>query len=156
MTANIIRRKNGRPDLPAPTSISRLVDQIFQDNLNHFFKDDLWGSNGSAPNVPVNIRETDKAYEMEVVAPGISKEDLKLNVQGDMLTISFEHKEENKDESDNLLRQEYRMQSFSRSFTLDDTVDVNKIDAQYTNGVLKLLLPKKESAQKISRNIQIK
>ncbi|MBD0333821.1 MAG: Hsp20/alpha crystallin family protein, partial [Chitinophagaceae bacterium] len=105
-----------------------------------------------------NIRETDKSYEIEVMAPGLRKEDFSVSLDSNTLTVSFEHKEENKDENRNegWLRQEYRMQSFSRSFTLDDTVDAEKITASYRDGILHLSLPKKEGAQKVSKTIQIK
>jgi HSP20 family protein len=133
------------------------VDQLFEKNLNRLFNDDMWefGSGNSGTSVPVNVRETDKSFEMEVVAPGLRKEDFKLNVHGDLLTISFEKKEENKQEESNWIRKDFRMESFSRSFSLDDTVDTQKISAKYDNGILLLILPKKENAQRISRDIQI-
>src|SRR5690606_27548781 len=124
------------------------VDQLLHDNLNRFFNDDFWGFGGinQQVNVPVNLRETDKTYEMSLVVPGLRKEDFMLNVTDNLLTISYEQKEEQNDQNkeQGWLRKEYRMQSFSRSFTLDDTVDVNKISASYDNGILHLSLPKKE------------
>ena len=154
----IMKRNNGNSTMPS--TFTGLVDQLFQDNLTRFFTDDFWGSgNGSRSfQVPVNIKETDKTYEMELVAPGLKKEDLKLNVSNDMLTVSFEHKEENNQENENegWLKREYRHQSFSRSFSLDDTIDANKISAKYQDGLLHLSLPKKEGAQKIAKNIQVK
>lgn len=159
MTTNIIKRNNGTSTLPE-RRISSWVDQLFQDNLNRFFNDDFWGFNGinQQVSVPVNLRETDKSYEMSVVAPGLRKEDFKLNVTNDLLTISYEQKEEqsNGSKEEGWLRNEYRMQSFTRSFSLDDTVDVNKISASYDNGILHLTLPKKESAQRVSKTIEIK
>ena len=109
-------------------------------------------------NVPVNLRETDKTYEMELVAPGLKKEDFKLNVSNDMLTVAFEQKEEQQqvDKSEGWLRKDYKMQSFSRSFARDDSVDANKINAVYNNGILHLTLPKKENAQKLSKSIEVK
>ena len=94
---------------------------------------------------------------MELYAPGLSKNDFQLNIEGDMLTVSFEKKTENKEENKQKawFRQEYNMQSFSRSFSLGDTVDAAKIQARYENGVLYLELPKKEHAQRISRTIDI-
>jgi HSP20 family protein len=155
---SIMKRESGNSNMP--TTFTGLVDQLFQDNLSHFFKDDLWGFGGvnRSFQVPVNIKETDKTYEMQLVAPGLSKEDLKLNVSNDLLTVSFEHKEENNqdNEQEGWLKREYRHQSFSRSFNLDDTIDANKISAKYQDGVLNLSLPKKEGAQKISKNIEIK
>jgi HSP20 family protein len=159
--ANILKRKNGNGHLATSSLMpfSSLVDGVLQNTLNRFFDDDFWGFNGGQSNsqVPVNIRETDKSYELEFVAPGLRKEDFNVSISDNMLTVSFEHKEENKEENkaEGYLRQEYRMQSFSRSFTLDDTVDADKISGQYRDGVLHVSLPKKEGAQKISKSIEI-
>jgi HSP20 family protein len=161
--ANIMKRNNGNGNAVATRSLmpfGDLVDSVFGNTLSRFFDDDFWGFNGivSSSQVPVNIRETDKSYEMEVVAPGLRKEDFSVSISDNMLTVSFEHKVESKEEnkSEGYLRQEYRQQSFSRSFTLDDTVEADKINAQYRDGVLHLSLPKKEGAQKIAKNIQVK
>ena len=159
MKTSIIKQNNGNTEMPART-VSNWVDQLFQDNLNRFFNDDFWGFGGidHQVNVPVNLRETDKSYEMSLIAPGLRKEDFKLNVTDELLTISYEHKEEqnsgNKEQG--WLRKEYKMQSFSRSFRLDDSVDVNNISASYDNGILHLTLPKKENAQRISKTIVVK
>ena len=159
MTNSMINRTNGISSLPA-RPVTGLIDQLFQNNLKNFFNDDAWGFNGveHQVTVPVNLKETDKAFEMQLIAPGLKKEDFKLNVTNDLLTVSFEQKEEqdqgNKEEG--WLRKEYRMQSFNRSFNLDDSVDINKINAEYNNGILHLTLPKKESAQRISKSIEVK
>jgi len=159
MTTNIIKRNNGTSAVPA-RQFSSWVDQLLNDNLNRFFNDDFWGFNGidHQVSVPVNVRETDKTYEMSLIAPGLRKEDFRLNVSDNLLTISYEQKEEQTDQQkgEGWLRKEYRMQSFSRSFTLDDTVDVNKISASYENGILHLTMPKKESAQRLTKTIEIK
>jgi HSP20 family protein len=151
---NIIKKENARP-----ATFGSVVDQLFQQNLNRWFDDGFWGFNGlqTRTGVPVNIRETDKTYEVEVVAPGLNKQDFQLQFSGDTLTISFEHKEEKTDsqENDRWLRKEYRTQSFTRTFTIDETVDVDKAAARYDNGILYLTLPKKEHAQRISRTIQV-
>ena len=151
-----IMKRNGRnlPSRPATT----WVDQLLQDNLSSFFSDMPGFRQPQNISVPVNLRETDKTYEMEIMAPGLKKEDLKIQATNDLLTVSYEHeiKNEDKSETDGWLRQEYRMESWSRSFTLDDTVDVNKVDAKYENGVLRLTLPKKEHAQKVSKSIEVK
>jgi HSP20 family protein len=159
MTTGIMKKENGHASMPA-TPFSGLVDQFFQNNLNRFFEDDLWGFNGvrQNTNIPVNVKETEKSYEIEIVAPGLKKENFTVSVNGDLLTVSFEHKEgsqqENKNE--NWLRKEYRLQSFCRNFTLDDSLDPNKITAGYNDGILRLTLPKKEGAHRISKNIEIK
>jgi HSP20 family protein len=163
--SNIMRRNHGNGGTMNTTSpgmtFGGLVDNIFQNTLNRFFDDDLWSPQGSSlatGRVPVNIRETDKSYEMEVVAPGLRKEDFNVNISDNMLTVSFEHKQENNEENkqNGYLRKEYRMQSFSRSFNLDDTIDAEKISAQYNDGVLRLSLPKKEGAQRLTKNIQVR
>lgn len=159
MTTNIMKRKNGANPAPA-TTFGGLVDQLFQNSLDRFFEqeDPFFRNGGWNKSVPVNVRETDKTFELEVVAPGLKKQDFKLEVNGDMLTVSFDHKEENNQESpeEGWLRKEYRQQSFSRSFNLGDSIDVNKIAASYNDGILSLTLPKKEGAQRISRTIEIK
>jgi HSP20 family protein len=155
---NIIKQDNARQ----PVTFGSVVDQIFQNNLDRFFDEDYWttgfsGRGKGTGNVPVNIRETDKSYEMELYAPGLNKSDFHLDIEGDMLTVSFENKSEKKEEDKEKgwFRQEYKMQSFSRSFSMGDTVDTSKIGARYENGVLYLQLPKKEHAQKISRTVEI-
>ncbi len=150
---NIIKKENGRP-----ATFGSVVDQLFQSNMDRIFDDHFWGFKGlqTGTSVPVNIRETDKSYELEVVAPGLRKEDFHLQLAGDALTVSFEHKEEkNDEEGDRWLRREYRSQSFARTFVLDEIVDSGKVQARYENGVLWLTLPKKEQAQRISRTIDV-
>lgn len=150
---NIIKRPDNRP-----TTFGSVVDELFQSNLNRFFDDHLWGFNGlpSDTRVPVNIVETDTTYEVQVVAPGLKKEDFQLAFTGDTLTVSFEHNDQ-KVEGDQRkwIRREYRTASFSRSFTIDSTVDVEKAKARYDNGILSLTLPKREEAKRISRKIEV-
>ncbi len=152
---NMIKKDNGRQ----PATFGSVVDQIFQNNLSRFFDDEFWGFNGTLNKnqVPVNVRETDNSYEIQLIAPGLKKNDFQLNIAGDTLTVSLTHAEENRQEnqSDNWLTQGYKIQEFSRSFSLSDTIDASKIYAKYEDGILKLHLPKKENAQKVSREITI-
>jgi len=108
-----------------------------------------WGS------APVNIHETAGAFHLELNAPGRSKEDFKLNVENGLLTISFEKKEENKTEEHKTIRKEFSAHSFKRSFNFDDQIDIEKIQAKYENGLLKLFLPKKEKVSENTRQINI-
>jgi HSP20 family protein len=151
---NIIKKENGHP-----ATFGNVVDRIFQNDLSRFFDDEYWGFNGfqARNQVPVNVRETDKTYELEIIAPGLKKQDFQLNLTGDLLTVSFQHKEESKEENKHSgwLREEYRKSSFSRSFNLDDTVDAARAVARYEDGVLHVSIPKKESAQKLSRVITV-
>lgn len=154
--ANILKRDNSRQ----PATFGSVVDQIFQNNLSRFFDDSFWGLNPAdieRTKVPVNLRETDSAYEMEVVAPGLRKEDFQLNVSSDMLTVSFEEKNENREtnKEEGWVRQEYRKRSFSRSFHLNEAIDTNGISAHYENGILYVTLPKNEKAKQLSKTIKV-
>lgn len=154
----LMKKANGNGNMPA-TTFSGLVEKIFQDNVNRFFDDNFWGFNNISQNVnvPVNIRETDNSYELELVAPGLRKEDFKINLQREILTISFEHQEEQSQQAKEggWVRKEYQAKSFTRSFNLDDAIDAGKISAQYTDGILHVNMPKKEGAQAVSRSIDI-
>jgi len=154
----LMKKSNGNGNVPA-TTFSGLVDTFFNNKLDRLFDDNLWGFRGldRSTSVPVNIKDTGKSYELQLVAPGLQKQDFKVNLNGDTLTVSYEHKEQQQDQNneESWLRNEYRVQSFSRSFTLDDSLEPNKISARYSDGILHLSIPKKEGAQKISRNIEI-
>jgi HSP20 family protein len=96
----------------------------------------------------VNVTDNKDNYLVSLAAPGLKKSDFKIDVDGNMLTISSE-KEENKEEKEaKFTRKEYSYSSFSRSFTLPDEVNREKIDAVYEDGVLKLTLPKTEVSKK--------
>jgi HSP20 family protein len=104
---------------------------------------------------PANIHETADAYHLELSAPGRSKEDIKLNVENGLLTISYEKKEEAAAEDYKTIRKEFSFKNFKRSFTLDDRIDANGVQAKYENGVLKVLLPKKAEVKENSKQITI-
>ena len=119
--------------------------------MGDFFKPwDEWLDNGfeKTLSVPaVNIEETATQYNISMAVPGMKKDDFKVDVDGDILTISAE-KEETKEESDKKFnRREYNYSSFARSFTLPEDVKNDTIEASYSDGVLKLVLPKKEVAK---------
>jgi len=155
MTTAMTKRQNGQQ----PATFGNVVDNIFQNSLRRFFDDNFWESNSrlTTGSVPVNVRETEQQYEMDVIAPGCRKEDFKIRISDNVLTISMEHKEEHREQSGKhgWVRNEYLQQSFSRSFTLDDTVDTGNINASYNDGILRLVLPKNEKAKSISRNIEV-
>ncbi len=156
MTTTIAKRQNGNPSV----SFGNVVDNIFHNSLRRFFDDNFWDTDAplTGRTVPVNVRQTDQGYEMDVVAPGCRKEDFKINVDKNVLTVSLAHNDQRKEqnEKEGWMRNEYVQQSFTRTFTLDDTVDINKISATYTDGILRLLLPKNEKAQALAKNIEIK
>lgn len=93
----------------------------------------------------VNISENDSAYELQLMAPGRNKEDFKINLHENILTVSYERKEDNN--AGKWLLNEFHLSSFERSFELNEKVDAASISAKYENGILHLTLPKKEQAQ---------
>ena len=92
----------------------------------------------------VNISETKDVYELIFNVPGRNKEDFKITVDKNILTVAFDKKEESKDESRKQIKNEFTLQSFKRSFTLDEKIVAENIAAKYENGLLILSLPKKE------------
>lgn len=114
------------------------MDKFFNAPLDEFF------NFNKVMSVPaVNVTETEKEFRLCIAAPGLEKKDFKVEAYDDMLTISAEHEREQKEEgNDRFNRREYNYSSWSRSFTLPENCDFSKIDAEYKNGELKLLVPK--------------
>lgn len=94
----------------------------------------------------VNIKESSEDFEVEVAAPGFGKNDFRIELNRNLLTISSDKQLENKIEKQ-FTHKEFNYQSFSRSFTLPNTVESEKIEAKYENGILKVVIPKKEEAK---------
>lgn len=106
-------------------------------------------------NLPaVNIHEDEKQFVLEFAVPGMNKEDFKINLEEQVLTVSSETKEEKEEQEDNFTRREFYYNGFSRSFTIPDNIDTNKIKADYKDGILKITLPKSKEAR-LSREIKI-
>lgn len=131
-----------------------LVDEFFgSDLMSNFFE------NQTGVNVPaVNIIEGKDEFKIEVAAPGLNKKDFKIDIDRNVLTVSSEKKEEKKEkDEDKFMRREFSYRSFSRSFTLPDTVDEDKVSANHKDGVLTITIPKKEEAKpRPPRQIDIK
>ncbi len=132
---------------------TRDFNGLFNDLLQDFSLPQKWESDFSKPKV--NIRETNNAYEVELVAPGISKEDFKINIDKNLLTISYDVKEKKNEETDKFIKKEFATQSFKRTFTLDEKIQAENINAKYDNGILKLQLPKKEAVKVSPKEIAV-
>ncbi|PQJ12653.1 heat-shock protein Hsp20 [Flavipsychrobacter stenotrophus] len=137
-----------------PATFGGLLENMLHNGISRINEDATAGS------TPVNIHETDKGYDLHVVAPGIRKEDFKINVDKNVLTVSYEHKEETKEEGKEenqvkFLRTEYSVKSFKRSFTLNEKIDTTAISAKYSDGILNVSLPKKENAEVPAKEIVI-
>jgi len=129
------------------------MEKVFNSPLGEFT------NFGKVMNVPaVNVSETEKEYKLTIAAPGLEKPDFKVEIADDMLTVSAEKTREEKDEKNGRYnRREYNYTSWSRSFSLPEDCETNKIDAKYENGELKISIPKTEVKQRKNvQNISIK
>lgn len=146
----LIKFKN---DTPA-TSRDRFVH--FPDLFNDLFENVITPDFRRSTVPPVNIIDSADSFRLEMAAPGLTKEDFKINLENDLLSISSEKKTEETETKENYTRKEYSFTSFKRSFTLPEMVDTEKISAQYENGIMKVVLPKKEEAKpKLPREVKI-
>lgn len=141
----VVRYKNRLNGEPA---FNNLLSDLFP-TMPSLYRDEF------RHNVPVNIRETEKEYILDVVAPGLNKEDFKISLENNILTVSVEKKEEAVKEKEKVVRREFKQNAFKRSFTLDEKINAEAISAQYVNGVLTLNLPKKEVVKPATKQISI-
>jgi HSP20 family protein len=121
-----------------PTTFSNLIDRFFSESVAR--------SGGSQYSfVPrVDILEDEKAFEIHVAVPGVNKDDFKIELNDNLLTISGERKLNREKKEGNFQSIETQFGAFSRSFNLPDNVDASKISAKYNNGILELVVPKDE------------
>ena len=128
-------------------------------SLDHLFNEFFGGqyqypaTNGQQP--AANIQETNESFLLEMMVPGRNKQDFKLSFEKGILSIAYESSETTKQEDVKTLRQEFNLQSFKRSFHVDETIDIEKIEARYENGILLLTLPKKTTKEEAVKTIQI-
>ncbi|MFO7722471.1 MAG: Hsp20/alpha crystallin family protein [Bacteroidales bacterium] len=132
----------------------RVFNNIFDDDFFTGFFGDT--NKGTMP--AVNISESNEDFRIELAAPGYKKEEFKIDLDKNVLTISVEQQEKKEEGDDKkILRCEYRYSSFSRAFTLPDSANSDKINASYDNGLLTVNIPKHDSARtKPARQINIK
>jgi HSP20 family protein len=131
----LIKFKNDR--LNAPSLFNSLMEDFFN---NDFLS--LSRFNANVP--PVNVKETSDAYHLELAVPGLYKENVDINLDGNLLTISGKHEEKINEEKENYTRREFNFSSFTRTFTLPESVNAEAITADLKDGILKVNLPKKE------------
>lgn len=141
------------PALRKQSNFPSLVDEFFgKDVFPGFFFDF-----DKRMNVPaVNIIEGKDDFRIEVAAPGLDKKDFKIDIENNVLTISSEKQEKMEENEERFMRREFSYTSFTRSFSLPDSVDAEKIAAKHADGILKVTIPKKEEARvKPAREIKI-
>lgn len=136
-TMSLVRYNSALNDF-VPTSFGNLIDRFFNESVSR--------AGGSAYSfVPrVDIVEEEKAFQIHVAVPGVNKEDFKLDVNDNLLTISGERKFQKEKKENNFHSIETQYGTFSRSFSLPENVDVNNITAKYNNGILEITVPKDE------------
>ncbi len=128
----------------------------FTDLLENIERNFLGRVDENSGDIPaVNIKEEKDKFVLELAAPGMKKDDFKINLDNYQLTISAETRDEKKEKEDSYTRREFVYNSFSRSFTLPKSVDIDKIKADYRNGILDIVLPKKEEETKLTKQIKI-
>ena len=132
---------------------NNMFSDLFEDfDKNFMFRNDEF--KGLVPSV--NIRENDDNFALELAAPGMKKEDFSIKLNNNVLTISAENKVENEEKTEKFTRREFAYGTFSRSFSLPKSIDLEKIKADYNNGILALTLPKREESKTvIDREIAI-
>lgn len=133
-----------------------LFDRFFENDMFDWSNRNYSNTNTTLP--AVNIKEDEGGFEVEMSAPGFEKKDFKIELNNSVLTISSEKNAENETkEEQQFTRREFSYQSFSRSFTLPETAESEKIEAKYENGILSVKIPKKEDAKsKPVKQIEIK
>jgi HSP20 family protein len=151
-----LRKDNHKEDstmrsLVTTNRIGHSLDRMFNDLFNGV---PVWANANSDFAPKVNITENDRRIRLEFELPGMDKGDINVTVKDGLLTVSGERKVETKDEKENYVRSEIYTGQFSRSFTLPETVETDKISADYKNGILTLGLPKSEKAQ--PKQIEVK
>lgn len=144
--------KNNNSNLNFPVW-STWLDDIFNNDLSTVFTSNF---NTGITLPKVNIKETADAFTVEMAVPGLKKSDFHIDLDNQLLSISAELKEENEHKEETYTRKEYGYSSFKRNLSLPESVNDDKIEASYKDGILSVLLPKKEEAkQKPLRAIKI-
>lgn len=130
----------------------KMFEDVFNERLTPFIS-----SMGSmiAPTFKVDISEDEKAIYLSADIPGVKKEDVKVTMEDDVISICAERTQEEEDKKKNYHRVERSWGSLSRSFTVGENVDSENITANYDNGVLKIVVPKKEPEEKKSKEVTV-
>ncbi|MDU8887042.1 Hsp20/alpha crystallin family protein [Yeosuana sp. MJ-SS3] len=129
----------------------------FDDILGKSFGNEFMSNFNTGITLPaVNVIDSANEFVVEMAVPGLKKTDFEISIDNHVLAIGVEKKMENNEELENYTRREFGYSSFKRTFAIPESVDVDKISASYNDGIMKVLLPKREEAKKKPlRNIKI-
>lgn len=131
-------------------SLSSMLDEMMDRNFSTGFEKNC----GCVP--ATNILENEKQFEIQLSAPGMKKEDFSLQMENNVLSVSYEKKEGEDKKDENFLRREFGIESFTRSFSIPKTADAENINARYEQGILYISVPKLNPEKaRLSRNIEI-
>lgn len=140
------------PAIRKRSAFPSLIDEFFGRELPGFFFDPERYLGTPA----VNIIEGKDDYRIEVAAPGLEKNDFKISIDNNLLTISSEKELSNEEKGEQFMRKEFSYASFSRSFTVPDGTDQDKIQARHKDGILHVIIPKRdETKEKPARQVKI-
>jgi HSP20 family protein len=144
----LIKYNNGPKESGLKTGFNDIFESMFNDS---FLSDRL------TTRVPaVNVSETEDHYEIEMAAPGLNKDDFKVKLDRNLLTVSVEQQKQQEENNKQYNKREFSYSSFVRSFALPETADDASIEARYADGILHISVAKKEEAKQVSRQIEIK
>ncbi len=129
-------------------SMSEVMDNMLDRNFNTGFEKNC----GCVP--ATNILEKEEGFEIQLAVPGMKKEDFKLEMEEDVLSVIYEKKEEEKKAGEEYLQREFDMDEFTRSFSIPKTADVESIKARYDAGILYISVPKQDKAR-LSKEIKV-
>lgn len=136
----LVKRTNYRP--------------VFSSVFDDFFGADAWNNKLATQKPAVNIKEDETSYSLEVAIPGVKKEEVNIDLNKHVLTISSEHKEEKSEEKDEYSKREFAYSSFSRSFVLPEQVKEEEISARHENGIVYISIPKDNTTIRKSIELQ--
>jgi HSP20 family protein len=155
---NLIRRNNPALQAYRPGTVEdqfgRMVESMFEDFFSPLAQGQRWDADGSAP-PRLDVTETEKTFEIQADLPGVEKEDIKVSVDGQRITIEADCRRANeRREGETVVYAERTARKFMRSFTLSTEVDDESAQARFENGVLQMSLPKKQGAEARRLTIQ--
>jgi HSP20 family protein len=133
-----------------PRTITGMMDDVIQNGWGRLNEEIM------SLNAPVNIRESESSYDLSLVAPGLQKEDFRIQVEKGILSITYDHKEETEQKNEGRwIRTEFKSRSFKRSFSLGEETDATHVSARYQDGILYLNIPKKSKIPVETRDIHV-
>jgi len=145
---SLIKFNNG----PKESGLTTGFNDIFESMLRDTFLSDRLMSRVPA----INVAETKDSYQIEMAAPGLAKDDFKIKLDRNLLTVSVEKQTQNEENNKQYNKREFSYSSFVRSFALPDSADDAGIEATYNDGILTIFVAKKEEAKQVVREIEIK